>query len=501
MRGKTILVLGAAWLLTGAQAHAGQKNSDQARANQAPNRSVQVGDPAPWVLPPPAPGAQAPASDAALVAIHNDIQYFEDPNGQEAYSAIRYRIAKPQGLAAGNVTFTWSPDAGRVVLHRLRVIHGETVRDLTRSAQFTILQREQNLEQAALDGRLTAAYQIPALEVGDEVDLAFTTFIRDPTLPEARGDLVLLAQNSLSGALRLRVNWPKGHPLHWKTTPDLAPTPLADGFSIEMRDPPAPAELPVGAPARFGWRRLIEFTSYADWPTFSRSLSPLYEKAARLSADSPIKVEIARIAAASPDPTTRVEAALRLVEEQVRYVYVGMDGANLTPADADLTWQRRFGDCKGKTVLLLALLRGLGITAEPLLIQSKGGDGLSDRLPNPALFDHVVVRAKVGDKAVLLDGTRLGDRSLAQLILPPWRQGLPITPEGADIATLGTPPPVMPRSIALLDIDASAGIKCPRQSQGAAHPARRRCPGDPHVPVQPLGRRCRPRLAQVLAGQ
>lgn len=55
--------------------------------------------------------------------------------------------------------------------------------------------------------------------------------------------------------------------------------------------------------------------------------------------------------------------ALDLVQQQVRYVYVGLGGGTYLPASADETWNRRYGDCKGKTALLLALLGELGIAA------------------------------------------------------------------------------------------------------------------------------------------
>jgi hypothetical protein len=132
-----------------------------ATAQAAGVREVVVADPAPWALPPPAPSATPPSAQAALTVIYNDTQYMAGAEGLQVYSAVRYRITKPEGLAAGNLTLTWSPDAGSMVLHRLRVIHGGTTRDLTRSAKFAVMQREQNLELAALDGRLTAAYQIP----------------------------------------------------------------------------------------------------------------------------------------------------------------------------------------------------------------------------------------------------------------------------------------------------------------------------------------------------
>ena len=79
------------------------------------------------------------------------------------------------------------------------------------------------------------------------------------------------------------------------------------------------------------------------------------------------------------------------MQEKVRYVFLAMNGGGYRPAPAEVTWQRRFGDCKGKTVLLLALLHELGIEAVPVLVSTDEGDGLDGRLPAAGWFDHAIV--------------------------------------------------------------------------------------------------------------
>jgi len=59
---------------------------------------------------------------------------------------------------------------------------------------------------------------------------------------------------------------------------------------------------------------LIEYSDFASWPDVSKRFWPLYAQAATLAPTSPLRGEIAKIAAASPNPITRAEAALRLVE-------------------------------------------------------------------------------------------------------------------------------------------------------------------------------------------
>ena len=125
-----------------------------------------------------------------------------------------------------------------------------------------------------------------------------------------------------------------------------------------------------------------------------------------LKNNSPIRHEAEQIAKKYIEPMERARAALKLVQNDIRYIYIGLGAGNLTPASAEETWQRRYGDCKGKTTLLLALLNELGIDAKAVLVNNQGADdGINDRLPNPGMFDHVLVKAQIDGKTYWMDGT------------------------------------------------------------------------------------------------
>jgi len=149
-------------------------------------------------------------------------------------------------------------------------------------------------------------------------------------------------------------------------------------------------------------------------------------------------------------------AALKLVQDRIRYVYIGLNGGNMTPATADQTWERKFGDCKAKTVLLLAVLRELGIRGEPVLVDLGGGDGINERLPTPGFFDHVVVRVNLDNKSYWLDGTRLGDSTLEPPLNLRWL--LPLRAAGSDLEKVASRPPRSPDEILVLDVDSSKGF-------------------------------------------
>ena len=263
----------------------------------------------------------------------------------------------------------------------------------------------------------------------------------------------------------MRLVWAGDKKLKWSGTSDLGQLTVAehDGeheLDYELKAP-AGVVLTDGAPARFNVHRLIEYSEFGDWSEVAGKVAPLFDKAAQLAPDSPIRAEAQRIAKASADPEARARAALQLVQDRIRYVYVGLDSGNYRPASADDTWKRRFGDCKAKTVLLMALLRELGIQGEAVLVNSKGVDGADQRLPTPQVFDHVLVRATIGGKTFWLDGTRLGDRKLSATLQVPSRWVLPVKPVAAKLEAVSEEALSRPRSSTVMDIDATAGTDKP----------------------------------------
>jgi len=425
--------------------------------------AVQYAKPPDWVVDVPAPTEGASPPDAPIRVVHQDFQIHAGPDGDEIFSASRMRILKPEALALGNVTLTWAPDAGDATVHYLRIIRdGKTV-DVLESTKFQVLRREEYLENAALNGQLTAVLQVPGLQVGDELEYAATVRRKDLTLGEHSFGFVRLPVTGLAGAFRVRILAPESRPLALRASSDL-PKPQAaqrdkeKEWIYDLRDPRA-VVVADGAPQRVNVRRLVEYSDFASWRDISARVWPLFEKASELPADSPIREEIARIAASTADPAQRAQAALQLVQERVRYVYVGLDGGNFRPATTNETWTRRFGDCKAKTVLLMAILRGLGVDSEPVLAQSSGGDGIQDRLPSPGMFDHVLLRSRIGGAAYWLDGTRIGDKSLAALQPPIYRWVLPLRAKGADLEAVPSMVPRVPQIINVVEVDASAGFE------------------------------------------
>jgi len=418
-----------------------------------------------WVVAAPQPTSTQSPPGAAFRVEYSDTQVRAINGGTETYSDYRVKVMKPDALALGNLTLTWQPDGGSVTVHSVKIIRDGAIIDVLDKSKFRVIEREQNLDQASLDGLLSAVLQVPGLQVGDTFEVAATIVSHDQTLGDLAFGLEQLPTAELTGAFRYRLIWPATDHLSWQTTKDITPSVVhtADGMneiSVELRDPTG--SVPTdGAPPRYNIRRLIEFTGFDGWSDLSKRMYPLFEKAATLGATSPVQAEIDRIKAQSADPATRMQLALSLVEDRIRYVYVGLNGGNYRPASADETWERKYGDCKSKTALLLALLRGLGIQAEAVLVNAAGGDGTDEWLANPVMFNHVLVRADIAGKSYWLDGTRVGDTRLDQTPAPTFRWALPLSATGAALERVAPDALTAPQSIENIDIDARAGLDVP----------------------------------------
>jgi transglutaminase-like putative cysteine protease len=415
-----------------------------------------------WVAP--AELMSVPADATGLMFLRrNEVLTHLDQQGQAQYQGYRVKILHSNALQLGNLAIAWNPAAGAPTVHMVKIYRQNEVIDVLRTTSFEILRREDQLEAARLDGLLTAVLRVPDLRVGDELEVGLTIRVNDPTLKDINSGVLTLAGSPAPGRFRLGLDWIEGNEPHLKMSSDMAAAAQRRDRAVTFDfDNPAVVSPPKDAPPRYKWQRFVEYSDFADWASVSRHLAPLYSKAAKFTTNSSLHEQASRIAAANSRSFDRASAALKLVQQEVRYIYVGLNGGNLTPATADETWQRRYGDCKGKTALLLGLLSELGIRAEPVLANnSEADDGIDARLPNPGLFDHVLVRARINGTDYWLDGTlpSVAGPSLKPVV--PYRWVLPLTHQGSSIESLKWQAAESPDQVTLFEIDARAGFDKP----------------------------------------
>ncbi|MFC5342571.1 DUF3857 domain-containing protein [Brevundimonas staleyi] len=422
-----------------------------------------------WVQPPIVDVAVSAPDGAPIRILNQDEQTRFTAHGVDTYTLRRSRIQTAQGLGSlSTITASWSPPSQTIQVHSVRIFRGDQVIDALDGQEFQLLRRENNLESSMLDGVLTATLQPRDLRVGDILETAFTIHDTGGVLAPHRELLDGLNVGTVMDHYRARATWPSDMAMRFRGIGDWAevrPRQAGNQWALEIEERDLqPARLPENLPPRFYLNRTAQFTDFRSWAEAAETMVPLYARAETLESGSPLTAEIERIRAENATPEAQTAAALRLVQQQVRYVALSMGEGGYVPASADDVWRARYGDCKGKTALLLALLHGLGVEAVPALVSTRLGDGLNERLPLIAWFDHIIVRVEIDGRTYWLDGTRPDDRDLAAIHPPSFHWALPVR-AGADLEEIVVPPVEIPLNTITVTFDASTGL----DAEGALH--------------------------------
>ena len=91
---------------------------------------------------------------------------------------------------------------------------------------------------------------------------------------------------------------------------------------------------------------------------------------------------------------TRNDVIRRIVttlHKNVRYTGVEFGESSLIPQVPAETMKRKYGDCKDKATLLVAMLRAAGIPADLALLDAGSSRDLNPDLPGVGMFDHAIV--------------------------------------------------------------------------------------------------------------
>jgi len=420
-------------------------------------------EPAPsWILP--APPIKQGGSDLPVFAVLDQQTRIADGTVW-SYREIGSRAISAESLARmGTLTLNWQPYHGDLIVHRVEIVRdGQRIDVLKAGQKFSVIRREQGLESLEMNGVLTATLQVEGLRVGDVLDVAYSVSVKDPALNGGvQASAVAISEPFKVDFTRARMIWPVGAPIRWKAYPTglkavESDTPGWHELSFVLPGPKQP-DTPADAPERFQSLPVIEASSFSDWAAVSAVFAPLYRTKGLIAAGSPLAQEVAKIRATEADPKRRTAAALALVQDRVRYFADGMNGGNYTPQSPDRTWSAGYGDCKAKTLLLLAILHALDIDAEPVLASIGQGGLVAIRLPAPAAFNHIFVHAKIAGEDLWLDGTGRDTRLEDMTDPPPFRTVLPVKDAEATLIQLPQRAPARPTRTIAIDIDESAAI-------------------------------------------
>jgi len=391
-------------------------SAQQGAATAGASRSVQVaenaftrGDAVPaWVddvrqIP--------PAAKASPLAIRLADVQFHVAEQHTVYAHRALTANEASSLSAlGQYEISFQPDYQRVQLHSLRILRGSQVIDQLRTADIRFLQRETSLDQGLYSGTITAAIVTEDVRVGDTLELAYSVIGQNPVFGGKFFESAAWDNAAPVSLRRISIDMPEQRTIYHRTIGNGAAVKPAekvqDGRRIlrfETRDMPALLGEPY-VPSDIQVYRWIQFSEFNRWSDVNQWALHLFDAPAGGAAIE----EALREARRAATPQEKVAKVLEFVQNDIRYLSLSLGENSHRPYPPAQVLQRRYGDCKDKTLLMVSMLRELGIDAQPVLVSTYFKKGLDQMLPSPTLFDHAIVRTRVQGQTYYFDPTRLG---------------------------------------------------------------------------------------------
>jgi transglutaminase-like putative cysteine protease len=130
----------------------------------------------------------------------------------------------------------------------------------------------------------------------------------------------------------------------------------------------------------------IDVSAPLTWSQVAGWYAELSRDRYRLSPDLEAKVADLVRGARTLDDSLR--AVHRWVAQDFRYVSLSLGIGGYLPRLPAQVLEARYGDCKDKATLFIALARRMGLTAYPVLLSSSGG--ADSTIPTVQQFDHMI---------------------------------------------------------------------------------------------------------------
>ena len=400
---------------------------------------VTVAPPADWVV-----SVKAPPRDTERAQGRDTVYALTDwqnrfGDKEHAYARSVVDLMTAAGVEEnGTITIGFRPEHTDVVLHHVRIIRdGRTIDALDLSEGF-VFRTETDRDKLIFSGAMTFAMPVLGLEVGDRLDAAYTLVTYNPAI----GRMFNVVRSFGDGADELR--------LHYRVTVE-----GEEPAMVRYNDPPEPTitrepgrtvylwdqpdyertDFPGDVP-NWAWTMdNVALSNAGSWADVGALFSADYVLTdADRRAVAPIVAEIAETHAGEAE---RTRAALDWVQRNIRYISVDIGASGFTPRRPERVLRRRFGDCKDVTLMLHAILDGLGVRSDPVLVDTDERGMQFEDQPYPYAFDHIIVAATVGGKLYPLDATR--DQQLGTLDTMDrgdLRRGLRLRPGAEEIVEL-----------------------------------------------------------------
>lgn len=351
---------------------------------------------------------QRVSADHASVVLFEENEFRFDADRRETW---RFRevikILQPSGVESwSSMEYDWSPWHQNKPEIRARVIAPDGRERRLDPSTIAEAPAGPSTGDVYSDSRQVRA-ALPAVEVGaiieEEVVISESRPFFEPGMLGYAyfGAFVPVVQS------RLTVSFPSSFHFSRRVhdLPDvLSRTTEGEGRTTWTFDEGLLAPVPVpesNRPSDVPPQPFIAFSTAGSWKEVAAAYAAVVEEGLRGAELHPL---VDPLVAGSRDPREITDRLYHWISANVRYTGIEFGQSAIVPHSPSETISRKYGDCKDKAILLVAMLKTAGVPATVALLNADAVMDVDPELPGINGFDHAIVYVP-GPPAIWIDPT------------------------------------------------------------------------------------------------
>jgi tetratricopeptide (TPR) repeat protein len=398
----------------------------------------------PFQAPPAA--VLAAAGDAAtgesdVVVLLDELHYsFDEAGRATASSRLVFRIVDESAIDDWSTVETeWVPWYHERPVLTARVVSADgTVHMLDPKAITESAARDESPDVFS-DNRVLRA-PLPGMAAGSVVEQVITHRDRNPLFETGTGGRLMFGRMVPVEKTRLVIDAPSSLAIRFvnKSSPRIEPVKSEIGGRQQIvfeRSRLEPLEdLEWNLPSDESSIPYISFSTGTSWAEGARRYAAIVDE--QIGEPGAVKSFLNRAIGGATDRREIVSKALEAIQKNVRYAGVEVGEGSIVPRSPARVLELKYGDCKDKATLLVAMLRAAGIPAHVVLLNAGTGLDVDAELPGLSRFNHAIVRVG-GGEPIWVDPTDeyspagvlpIGDQDRLVLVADASSTGLTRTP-------------------------------------------------------------------------
>ncbi|WP_444996050.1 DUF3857 domain-containing transglutaminase family protein [Aliikangiella sp. IMCC44359] len=377
-------------------------------------------------------------SDQQINIAEKDTAYF---------TQVLMQPLNEQGLEnTSELSFDFNPNFEKLIIHEINVIRNNKKTNRLNPKDVKVFKNETDLNKRQYTDEVRALIILKDIRVDDIIQYTYSRIGMNPVLGKKHFGRFSSQWNVPVEKVRLRLVSSPEIKLQFKS--DVKHTKTSTKNQTEYHwsiNNTLPVKEEDQYPTWYNPYSFIEFSEYKNWKEVNDWAFELYTNT---QVSKKLLQQIKEWQKTYPKVEDQISVALRFVQDEIRYFGIEVGQNTHKPHTPEEVFERRYGDCKDKTTLLIAILNQLGVKSYPALVSSYIGKKLHEYLPSPGVFNHVIVYLKYNNKDYWLDGTFSHQRGgIDNIGFINYHQALIVKKNQKDLTQVKKPKRIKPKII------------------------------------------------------